>query len=337
MSLVVLGIETSCDETAAAVVTEEGTILSNVVLSQIKEHSPFGGVIPEISARNHLQVLKSVIKEALIQSTISWDDLDGIAATCGPGLIGGVLVGAMMGKAIAAFHQKPFLAVNHLEGHALTARLTDQLGFPYLLLLASGGHTQLLKVQGVGDYDWIGTTLDDAAGECFDKVAKMLGLDYPGGPMLERLAREGDSKRFDFPRPLCQTPNCNFSFSGLKTAVRYTIEEIKTLTQKDKADIAASFQAAVVSILEKKVERALKGDTGVKAFVVAGGVGSNTAIRQALQKVCLSGGVSFVAPPISLCTDNGAMIAWAGLEHLRLGHRSSFDFMPRPRWPLVSL
>ena len=337
MSLLVLGIETSCDETAAAVVTEEGEILSNIVLSQVKEHSLFGGVIPEISARNHLQALQAVVRESLNQSEISWDSLDGVAATCGPGLIGGVLVGAMMGKAIAAFHQKPFLAVNHLEGHALTARLTNQVAFPYLLLLVSGGHTQLIKVMGVGDYVLIGTTLDDAAGECFDKVAKMLGLEYPGGPVLEQLALEGDHKRFHFPRPLCQTQNCNFSFSGLKTAVRYAIEEIKTLERTDKADIAASFQDAVVSVLEKKVERALEQNPTLKTFVVAGGVGANTAIRQSLQEKCTKAGVSFIAPPMSLCTDNGAMIAWAGLEHLRQGDTSSLDFMPRPRWPLVSL
>lgn len=337
MSLIVLGIETSCDETAAAVVREDGSILSNIVLSQIKEHSPFGGVIPEISARNHLVALRHVLEEAMNQSGTSFDRLDGVAATCGPGLIGGVMVGAMMGKTIAAFHHKPFLAVNHLEGHALTARLTDQVQFPYLLLLVSGGHTQLLQVLDIGKYIVLGTTLDDAVGECFDKVAKMLNLPYPGGPALEKLAERGDAKKFSFPKPLERSASCDFSFSGLKTAVRYAIEKMGTIDDQLKADVAASFQATIVAVLEKKVGIALKKNPSLKTFVVAGGVGANLTIRHALQALCEGQGITFIAPPISLCTDNGAMIAWAGLEYLRKGCGSSLDFMPRPRWPLMSI
>jgi N6-L-threonylcarbamoyladenine synthase len=337
MPLRVLGIETSCDETAAAVVTEEGAILSNIVFSQIKDHARFGGVIPEISARNHLEVLRQTVEKALKQANISFNQLDAIAATCGPGLIGGVLVGAMMGKAIAAFHQKPFLAVNHLEGHVLTARLTHPVEFPYLLLLVSGGHTQLIQVEEVGKYMVLGTTLDDALGECFDKVAKMLGLPYPGGPALEQLAQDGNDERFSFPRPLYHSSSCDFSFSGLKTAVRYTIEKLDDLDISIKADIAASFQTCVIDILRKKIETVIEKKPALKTFIIAGGVGANIPIRQALQNLCRSRGLSFIAPPVSLCTDNGAMIAWAGLENFRKGLVSSLDFVPRPRWPLASL
>lgn len=333
MSLLVLGIETSCDETAASVVREDGSILSNIVLSQINEHAKLGGVVPEISARNHLSALQGVIKEALIQSQVTFNQLNGVAATCGPGLIGGVLVGAMMGKAIAAFHGKPFIAVNHLEGHALTARLTNQICFPYLLLLVSGGHTQLLKVIDVGDYVVLGTTLDDAVGECFDKVAKMLGLPYPGGPALEQLATQGDPKKFSFPKPLEHSLSCDFSFSGLKTAVRYALEKT-TKIENIKADIAASFQNSVVKVVEKKVKICLEKNQDLKTLVISGGVGANMAIRHALQGLCSQYGVEFCAPPISLCTDNGAMIAWTGLEYLKKGKASDLDFSPKPRWPL---
>ena len=333
MSLLVLGIETSCDETAAAIVREDGSILSNVVLSQIKEHAKLGGVVPEISARNHLTVLQAVIKEAMSQAHVSFESLSGVAATCGPGLIGGVLVGSMMGKAISAFHHKPFIAVNHLEGHALTARLTNQVNFPYLLLLVSGGHTQLLKVLDVGKYVVLGTTLDDAVGECFDKVAKMLDLPYPGGPALEQLARGGDPAKFSFPRPLEHTHSCDFSFSGLKTAVRYAFEKINK-TENVKADVAASFQQTVVEVLRKKVKVCLEQQPDLKIFVIAGGVGANEAIRSALQAVCSDHGVVFCAPPQALCTDNGAMIAWVGVERLRKGWTSDLNFSPKPRWPL---
>lgn len=333
MSLLVLGIETSCDETAAAIVQDDGSILSNVVLSQIKEHAKLGGVVPEISARNHLTALHGVIREAMSQSQISFERLSGIAATCGPGLIGGVLVGSMMGKAIAAFHQKPFIAVNHLEGHALTARLTNQVSFPYLLLLVSGGHTQLLKVLDVGKYIVLGTTLDDAVGECFDKVAKMLDLSYPGGPALEKLAQRGDSGKFSFPRPLEHSHSCDFSFSGLKTAVRYTLEKVNK-TESVKADIAASFQSSIVDVLRKKVKLCLEQQRDLKTFVIAGGVGANGAIRSALQELCSDYGVVFCAPPPALCTDNGAMIAWVGVEYLRRGYTSDLNFSPKPRWPL---
>lgn len=332
MPLTILGIETSCDETAAAVVQEDGTILSNVVLSQIKTHQPFGGVVPEVSARNHLMALREVIQQALRESNISLTQIDGIAATCGPGLIGGVVVGAMMAKAMAAFHSKPFLAVNHLEGHALTARLTHNVSFPYLLLLVSGGHTQLLEVQNVGDYKILGTTRDDAVGECFDKVAKMLHLPYPGGPAIEKIAMGADSKKFSFPKPLSHPPTCDFSFSGLKTAVRYTLEKVRSLDD-EKPHIAASFQETVAHILASKVQLALDYSS-LPTLVVAGGVAANQKIRTALQSLCQDKKVQFIAPPIHLCTDNGAMIAWAGLENLRKDNVSSLDFMPRPRWPL---
>ena len=335
--MIILGIETSCDETAASLVTGEGEILSNIILSQIEDHADFGGVIPEVSARSHLSALRHVISEAMKQSQISFDQLGGVAATCGPGLIGGVLVGAMMAKSIAAFHNKPFIPVNHLEGHALTARLTDKVEFPYLLLLVSGGHTQLIHVKDVGDYDVLGTTLDDAVGECFDKIAKTLDLPYPGGPAIEKLAEGGDAKKFNFPKPLLQRKTCDFSFSGLKTAVRYEVEKIKSLDRSIKEDIAASFQDTVACVLKKKLEIALGQNPALKTFVISGGVGANLHIRQVLKETCLSKGVSFIAPPLSLCTDNAAMIAWVGVERLQRGKVGSLDFAPRPRWPLASL
>ncbi len=334
--MIVLGIETSCDETAAAIVTDRQEILANVLFSQIAAHQKFGGVVPEVGARAHLDYLPPIIQETLRISNLSLDQVDAIAATCGPGLIGGVIVGSMMAKAIALFCQKPFIAVNHLEAHALTVRLTNTVDFPYLLLLVSGGHCQILRVNGVGDYTELGVTLDDAVGESFDKVARMLGLPYPGGPEIEKVAHLGDPARFDFPRPLLNQKTLNFSFSGLKTAVRYALEKIPILTNQDRYDIAASFQQAVTEILGVRILQALGEHPGLKRFVIAGGVASNQKIRSYLEEGVSQKGVEFFVSPPALCTDNGAMVAWAGLEYLRLGKTSSLDFDPRPRWPLSS-
>ena len=341
--MIVLGIETSCDETAAAVVDDDrgngGRILSNVVLSQIEDHRPFGGVVPEVAARAHLEAVDGIIAEAMREAEVSFDDLDAVAATVGPGLIGGVLVGALSAKAIALAANKPFIAVNHLEGHALTVRLTGDVAFPYLLLLISGGHCQLLIVEGVGKYTRLGTTIDDAAGEAFDKTAKLLDLGYPGGPMIERAAKDGDSKRFDLPRPMLHRPGCDFSFSGLKTSVRRTVEKLEgNPTTQDAADIAASFQAAVAETLAGRTKNAIamarEKHPELSHLVVAGGVAANTAIGEALQAVADKQGLTLLKPAPALCTDNGAMIAWAGLERLRLGANDPLDFKARPRWPL---
>ncbi len=338
--MIVLGIETSCDETAAAVVDGEGRVLAHAVLSQIAEHVPYGGIVPEIAARAHLAHLDRLITKAMTEARVGYGDLAGVAATAGPGLIGGVIVGLMTAKAIAAVHHIPLMAVNHLEGHALTARFTDKVEFPYLLLLVSGGHCQLLAVEGVGRYRRLGTTVDDAAGEAFDKVAKMLGLGYPGGPAIERAAKAGDKTRFAFPRPLKGKPGCDFSFSGLKTAARLAAEALPdgAFTEKDLADLAASFQAALVDSIADRVARATEifrknyGDG--KSLVVAGGVAANTALREALTKTAAKAGMPLAVPPQALCTDNAVMIAWAGIERLKLGLIDALDFKARPRWPL---
>jgi N6-L-threonylcarbamoyladenine synthase len=338
--VIVLGIETSCDETAAAVVDGEGRVLSHAVLSQIAEHTPYGGIVPEIAARAHLAHLDRLIAKAMDDAGIGFDALTGVAATAGPGLIGGVLVGLMSAKAIAAVHGLPLVAVNHLEGHALTARLTDRVVFPYLLLLVSGGHCQLLAVEGVGRYRRLGTTVDDAAGEAFDKVAKMLGLGYPGGPAIERIAKTGDAARFAFPRPLKGKAGCDFSFSGLKTAVRLAAEALPAgaLQDKDVADLAASFQVALVESIADRVRRACAMFREIHpaggALVVAGGVAANIALRASLVKTATQAGLDFVAPPPALCTDNAVMIAWAGVERLKLGLSDPLDVKARPRWPL---
>jgi N6-L-threonylcarbamoyladenine synthase len=335
----ILGIETSCDETAAAIVTGDRRILADVVLSQIEEHRPFGGVVPEIAARAHLEHVDRLVAQAMDRAGLSFGQLDAIAATGGPGLIGGVMVGVATAKAIALVTGKPFLAVNHLEGHALTARLTNGLDFPYLLLLASGGHCQLLAVLGVGNYRRLGSTIDDAAGEAFDKVAKMVDLGYPGGPQVERAAAQGDARRFALPRPMKGRPGCDFSFSGLKNAVRLVVEALpKPLCDQDKADVAAAFQAAVAESIADRTRHAIaefrqnwpQGHT----MVVAGGVAANRTLRDTLVSVTAEAGFSFVAPPLGLCTDNAAMIAWAGIERFRLGLTDGLDFAPRPRWPL---
>lgn len=344
--MLVLGLETSCDETAAAVVRREiaapdgpGTVLSNVVLSQIADHAVYGGVVPEIAARAHVEALDGIIARALADAGVSLNEIDAVAATAGPGLIGGVLVGLMTAKAIAAAAHKPLIAVNHLEGHALTARLTDGLAFPYLLLLVSGGHTQLIAVEGVGRYQRLGTTIDDALGEAFDKTAKLLSLPYPGGPAVERLAREGDASRFALPRPLLAKDSLDFSFSGLKTAVRLAAQSIAPLTRADAADLCAGFQAAVGDIIAAKAERALErfsADYGVAAptLVVAGGVAANQMIAARLTSAVTRAGGRLIVPPGRLCTDNGAMIAWAGAERLALGFVDGLDAVARPRWPL---
>ncbi len=338
----VLGIETTCDETAAAVVELKpgggGRILANEILSQIAQHAAYGGVVPEIAARAHVDVIDSLIETALVEAGLELADLDGIAAAAGPGLIGGLLVGLTTAKALAIVTRKPLVAVNHLEAHALTARLTDNVPFPYLLLLMSGGHTQLLAVLGVGEYLWLGTTVDDAIGEAFDKVAKMLGLGYPGGPNVERHAIHGDPTRFALPRPMLGRPKPDFSLSGLKTAARLEAERIKPLTPTDVADLCASFQAAIVDVVIDRTRAGLRAFRAVAgrphALVAAGGVASNGAIRRALTRFAGETGIKLVIPPVELCTDNGAMVAWAGIERLSLGLSDDITVPARPRWPL---
>jgi N6-L-threonylcarbamoyladenine synthase len=340
--MVILGIETTCDETAAAVVerTEEGhgRILSNIVLSQVAEHAEFGGVVPEIAARAHVEALDAIIAKAMADAQMSFEALDGIAAAAGPGLIGGVIVGLTTAKAIALAHDKPLIAVNHLEGHALTARLTNATPFPYCLFLASGGHTQILAVRGVGDYVRFGGTVDDAIGEAFDKTAKLLGLGYPGGPLVEKEAARGDPKRFALPRPMAGRQDANFSLSGLKTALRIEAEKIAPLSDQDVADLCASFQQAVVDVVMDRLRagmRMFRDQFGTPtALVCAGGVAANQAIRKVLHRVAFEVGTTLVAPPPALCTDNGAMIAWAGAERLALGLTDPLDVAPRARWPL---
>ncbi len=337
--MIVLGLETSCDETAVAVVNERREMLADLVLSQDALHTPYGGIVPEIAARAHLDHLDGLVARALVQSGVGFGDLDGVAATAGPGLIGGVIVGATLGKAIALVHRKPFLAINHLEGHALSVRLMGEVAFPYLLLLVSGGHCQLLIVEGVGRYVRLGTTIDDAVGEAFDKTAKLLGLGYPGGPAIERAATSGDPARFAFPRPLKGRPGCDFSFAGLKTAVRMTVESLGArISARDVHDIAAAFQAAVADTLALRTGHAIEmlgaRHPGATTLVVAGGVAANAALRARLGALAATRGLALIAPPPRLCTDNAAMIAWAGIERLRLGQRDGLDFSPRPRWPL---
>ena len=339
----VLGIETTCDETAAAVVRlrpdGKGEILSDEIMSQIAAHAAFGGVVPEIAARAHVEIVDTLIARALSKAGLSAKDLDGVAAAAGPGLIGGVIVGLMAGKGVALATGKPFVAVNHLEAHALTARLIGSVGFPYLILLASGGHTQILAVKGVGDYVRLGATMDDAIGEAFDKTAKLIGLPFPGGPAVEAAAKRGDPERFALPRPLVGRPNADFSLSGLKTAIRQAAESAAPLRPRDVDDLCASFQAAIVDVVEDRMRMGLKlfrERLGVapRAVVAAGGVAANAALRHALERLCGEVGLPMVAPPQKLCTDNGAMIAWAGIERLRLGLRDGLDAPARPRWPL---
>ncbi len=340
---IALGIETSCDETSVALVTGDRRILAHRVASQIKDHEVFGGVVPEIAARAHLSLLPGLLDQVFKDANLKPRDIDVVAATTGPGLIGGVVVGTMAAKAMAAALDKPFVAVNHLEGHALTARLTNDVPFPFVLLLVSGGHCQTMLVEDVGKYDILGVTADDAVGECFDKVAKMLGLSYPGGPQIEKKAAFGNAKTFNFPRPMIGQKHLNFSFSGLKTAVRQTIQKLhlqygETLPDNVIADVCASFQTTVAKVLYDRVKQAfihtVSENSAYKQFVVAGGVAANQTIRTALQKVCDEFKMTFHAPPLSLCTDNGAMIAWAGIERFQKGLIDTLDIKPRPRWPM---
>ncbi len=341
--MIVLGIETTCDETAAAVVERQdgsgrGKILSNIVRSQIADHAAFGGVVPEIAARAHVEVLDLLIARAMREAERGFHQIDGVAAAAGPGLIGGVIVGLTTAKAIALVREKPLIAVNHLEAHALTARLTDTVAFPYCLFLASGGHTQIVAVRGVGDYVRLGTTLDDAIGEAFDKTAKLLGLGYPGGPRVEKEAQFGDAGRFNLPRPMAGRIDCDFSLSGLKTALRLEAERIAPLTDEDVADLCAAFQQAVVDVVADRLRCGLRmfRDTfgPPTALVAAGGVAANQAIRKILHRLAFESGTVLVVPPPELCTDNGAMIAWAGAERLALGLTDTLDASPRARWPL---
>lgn len=335
----VLGLETSCDETAASVVrlTPDGvaTVLSSVVHSQIDDHAAYGGVVPEIAARSHVEMIEGVTRRAMAEAGLGYDALDGVAATAGPGLVGGVMVGLSFGKAVALARDLPLIAVNHLEGHAVSARLGEPVAYPFLLLLVSGGHCQLLEVRGVGDMTRLGTTIDDAAGEAFDKIAKALGLGYPGGPALERLAASGDGSRFDLPRALLGRKDCDFSFSGLKTAASRLAQTCET--EQDKADLADAVQKAIARQLGERSDRALKDYADHhqhRLFVVAGGVAANRTIRSTLEAVARKNGFDFLAPPMAYCTDNAAMIALAGAERLQKGLVSDIDAAARPRWPL---
>ena len=343
--MIILGIESSCDETAASIVNDKKEILAQTILSQ-EEHIEFGGVVPEIAARAHLEYIDDIIDSTLKKANLTFDDLDAVAAAAGPGLIGGVVVGVMTAKSIAFAKNIPFIAVNHLEGHALMPRLVDDIKYPYLLLLASGGHCQILEVLGPDNYKRLGTTIDDAAGEAFDKTAKMLNLGYPGGPKIEKLALKGDENRFTLPRPLKGKDGCNLSFSGLKTAIRHIIEsyspnkDIKEakIPKQDLYDICASFQLAVAECFTNKLSIAIKqfklDHPEGEHLVISGGVAANKYIREKLEILAKENNLKFAAPPIKLCTDNGTMIAWAGVERLQLGLTSDLDFKPRPRWPL---
>ena len=336
--LTILGLESSCDETAAAIVTGDRTILSNYIASSAQTHAAYGGVVPEIAARAHLDTLEPVVTGAFEQANITWDEIDGLAATAGPGLIGGVLVGTVAAKAMAQFHNKPYFAINHLEGHALTARLTDDVAFPYLLLLVSGGHTQILLVKDIGSYERLGTTMDDAAGELFDKSAKVLGLGYPGGPAIEQAAASGNPKALSLPRPLKGADHCHFSFSGLKTALAQAYQ--KHGDSVPLADYAAALQAAITDCLADRIQKALAIASDNQDFasrptlVVAGGVAANQAISARLKTITERHNVQLVVPPAQLCTDNAAMIAWAAIEYAMRDQPSDMLFAPRPRWPL---
>ena len=331
---IVLGIESSCDETAVAIVRADGEILAQRIASQEEEHAPYGGVVPEIAARAHAERLAPMIEAVLGDAEMDLAEMDAIAATAGPGLIGGVMVGLVSGKALAMAADKPLIAVNHLEGHALSPRLADQsLGYPYLLLLVSGGHCQILSVEGVGEYRRLATTIDDALGEAFDKTAKILGLGYPGGPAVERLALEGDASAVPLPRPLKGSKEPHFSFAGLKSAVLRAFES----GEHKPEDIAASFQEAAIDCLLDRLKNALAKSGPMPALVVAGGVAANKAVRSALEGLASEHGMRFVAPPMALCTDNAAMIAWAGCERLAVEPEFAgdpLDIKARPRWPL---
>ena len=347
-TLYILGIETSCDETAAAVVSGDGEILSNVVLTQLDDHIPYGGVVPEIAARAHLVHIDSIVDKAIQQSGLNYTDLSAIASTTGPGLIGGVMVGMQMGKGLSHSLGIPFIAINHLEAHILTPKLTEGIDYPFLVILMSGGHCQILSVNKLGDYTLLGETIDDAVGECFDKVAKMMGLPYPGGPHVDKLAQLGDENAFVLPRPLTQHQNCNFSFSGLKTRVRHILADLPrkedgTFFDHDIHNMCASFQKAVGDVFLNRIQNAithfktLHPNVSTTPLVVAGGVAANSHIRAIMTQSAQTLGVTFHAPPLNLCTDNGVMIAWAGVERFKSGITNGLDVPAKPRWPLLDL
>ena len=339
--LTFLGIETSCDETAASVVRQDRDgnikILSNVISSQVNEHLKFGGVVPENAARSHAEKIDIIIKKAMEDSKCEFTELDGVAATAGPGLLVCLMVGLSAGKSIAGILKKPFLAINHLEGHALTPRIFNKVEFPYLLLLVSGGHTQFLIVDGIGKYKRIGTTIDDALGETFDKTAKMIGLEFPGGPKIEKLAENGNENAYVLPRPILNHPGCNLSFAGLKTAILQLSSKIKS--EKDKENLAASFQKTINEILNVKCKSAMNEFSSThkkskKVFVISGGVAANKSIRKNLDQLSKEMGFENFFPPIELCSDNAAMIAWAGIERFKNGIEDNLDVLAKPRWPL---
>ena len=333
--MLILGIETSCDETAAAVVSDKKEILSNVIYSQIDEHRIYNGVVPEVAARAHLEKIEVIVDNALSDAGVGLNDIDAIAGTCGPGLIGGLIVGATFAKSMAMALQLPFIAVNHIAAHALSIRLVEDIEFPYLLLLVSGGHCIFCCVRSFSEYEILGQTVDDSAGEAFDKVSKLLGFGYPGGPQIEKFARLGDPKRFLLPRPLCHGNSYDFSFSGLKTAVLLASKDC--VDEQDKFDLCASFQQAVTDVFVYKARKYLQhcDVSTYSALVMAGGVAANRHIRSALESVCCDYRLKFCAPPLSLCTDNGAMIAWLGVEKLKTSQADSLYFRPNPRWGLV--
>ena len=341
--LTFLGIETSCDETAASVVQEKndgtGKILSNIVSSQVEEHKEFGGVVPELAARAHVEKIEFIVKKAIKESYLDINDLDGVAATAGPGLIVCLTVGLNIGKAIAGSLKKPFVAVNHLEGHALSPKINKKIEFPYLLLLISGGHTQFLEVNGVNNYRRLGTTIDDALGEAFDKTAKLLGIEFPGGPIIEKWAKKGDRNYFKLPKPILKKGGCNLSFAGLKTAVLRTSKKLKN--EKEKYHLAASFQKTINEILYEKTKVAMKEflinkENNTNTFVIAGGVASNLSIRENLIKLAKEKNFISIFPPINLCSDNAAMIAWTGIERYKINLIDNLEFSSRARWPLDS-
>ncbi|RZI45544.1 tRNA (adenosine(37)-N6)-threonylcarbamoyltransferase complex transferase subunit TsaD [Rickettsiales endosymbiont of Peranema trichophorum] len=333
--MIVMGIESSCDETSVSIVAENKTILSLCTVSDLVEHRKYGGVVPEIAARNHLEHITDLVSLALFEANLDLERVDAFAVTAGPGLIGGLIVGVMTAKALASAMKKPCIAVNHLEAHVLTIRLVEDIDFPYISLLISGGHCQFLEVLGVGKYRKLGGTIDDALGETFDKVAKMLNLSYPGGPAIEKLAAFGDKYAYDFPKPLLKEKSCDFSFAGLKTAIKRTVDKLEDV-EREKADICASFQRTVVQILQEKIKHAVRVSRvqNNRAFVVSGGVASNLYIRQELDETLKSLNFQLYTPPLSLCTDNAAMVAWTGVERFRLGLVDELSFAPKPRWPL---
>jgi len=338
---IILGIESSCDETAASVITENEqglpTILSNIISSQVDVHKEFGGVVPELAARSHLEKIDLITKKAIDESGIKIDDIDAIASTAGPGLVVCLSVGLSFGKAMASSLNKPFIAVNHLEGHALSPKLNSELNYPYLLLLISGGHTQFLSVKELGSYKRLGTTIDDAVGEAFDKTAKLLGIEFPGGPQIEVYAKKGDPNKYELPKPIFHKGGCNLSFAGLKTAVLKISKQIKT--EQEKYDLAASFQKTIEEILYKKTKIAFQefkkiNNDNENKFVVAGGVAANKKIREMLKDLCKEEKFKAIFPPINLCGDNAAMIAMVGLEKFKLNHFDDLDSPAKPRWPL---